>query len=296
MKKVFSVLIFVLALAEMAGAQGIEGTAMSFSAVPGDIVSISKGGADALQNPAARLFGKTDFDVQAAYASWGPKSGIKSNNINLDLFYKCSDKLAVTTALQTFLGMPYVESASAVQTKEFSPNDIMIKAGAAYKFTDNLSAGVNARYMSSSLSSSSSLSAFGADAHIAADFNGLRAMAGICNIGTKVESAAGGSYSLPTSILIAGGYSSEIPENGSIDTEIDVRYLLCGALDLAAGIQYCWKDMLSVRAGYHKGAVYGDFLSLGAGVKFSGVKLDAAYLAGSGPLGGSLMFGLGYSF
>lgn len=296
MKKIAIISIFLFGMAGMASAQGIEGTAMSFSATPGDVKSISMGGADAMHNPAARLFGKEDFDVQAAYASWAPKSGIKSNNINLDLFYKVNDRIAFTTALETFMGQPYVESVSGSKTTEFSPNDIMVKAGAAFRFTDNLSAGVNLRYMSSALSSKNSLSAFGADAHLAGNFNGIKTMAGICNIGTKVTSADGTAYSIPTSILLAGGYEGEVSETGSIDAEIDFRYLLCGAIDIAVGAEYCWNDMVSVRAGYHKGAVYGDFISAGAGVKFSGIKLDACYLAGSSPLGGSIMLGLGYSF
>lgn len=296
MKKIAIISFLLIGMAEMASAQGIEGIAMSYSAVPGDVKSISMGGADAMHNPAARLFGKEDFDVQAAYASWGPKSGIKSNNVNLDLFYKINDKIALTTALETFLGQPYVESVSGSKTTEFSPNDIMIKAGAAYRFTDNLSAGLNFRYMSSALSSKNSLSAFGADAHIAGNFNGIKTMAGICNIGSKVTSSDGTAYNIPTSVLLSGGYESNVSETSSINAEIDFRYLLCGAIDIAVGAEYCWKDMLSVRAGYHKGAVYGDFISVGAGVKFSGIKLDACYLAGSSPLGGSMMFGLGYSF
>ena len=76
-------------------------------------------------------------------------------------------------------------------------------------------------------------------------------------------------------------------------------YLFSGALMAGLGLEYCIVDIVSVRAGYH----YGDaakalpsFASVGLGVKFAGVHLDAAFLLASKTLGNTLMIGLGYSF
>jgi hypothetical protein len=58
--------------------------------------------------------------------------------------------------------------------------------------------------------------------------------------------------------------------------------------------------MVSFRAGYRYGgdSPIPSFASVGAGVKFSGVKLDLAYLiaGGDSPMKNTLAIGLGYSF
>ena len=67
----------------------------------------------------------------------------------------------------------------------------------------------------------------------------------------------------------------------------------------AAGVQYSFRDMVFARAGYHYGAdkaVLPSFASAGLGVKFFGVELNVAYLFASDALGGTMTFGLGYSF
>lgn len=54
-----------------------------------------------------------------------------------------------------------------------------------------------------------------------------------------------------------------------------------------------------LRAGYHYGTRdkgLPSFASTGLGLKFAGVELNAAYLFASEALGGTMTFGLGYSF
>lgn len=55
---------------------------------------------------------------------------------------------------------------------------------------------------------------------------------------------------------------------------------------------------VSVRAGYRYGgnSPVASYASLGAGVKLLGIRLDAAYLIGSGPMKNTLAISLGYSF
>ena len=85
-----------------------------------------------------------------------------------------------------------------------------------------------------------------------------------------------------------------------ITASAEVDYLLSGALMASLGAEYWFlNDHLGVRAGYH----YGDaakaipsYASLGLGAKFAGISFDFAYLLGSSAIGGSLCFGLGYSF
>lgn len=67
----------------------------------------------------------------------------------------------------------------------------------------------------------------------------------------------------------------------------------------AAGARYAFRDMVSVRTGYHFGtdkSPLPSYLSVGLGVKFFGVHLDFAYHLANELLGGSFKIGLGYSF
>ena len=67
----------------------------------------------------------------------------------------------------------------------------------------------------------------------------------------------------------------------------------------AFGVEYGIADIVFVRGGFH----YGDnakgiptYASLGLGVQFAGVHLDAAYLTASKTLRNSLQISLGYAF
>ena len=79
----------------------------------------------------------------------------------------------------------------------------------------------------------------------------------------------------------------------------EVDYLFTGGLMAGLGVEYTIVDIVSLRGGFH----YGDpakavpmYASVGLGVKFAGVHLDAAFLTASQTLGNTLMIGLGYAF
>ena len=54
--------------------------------------------------------------------------------------------------------------------------------------------------------------------------------------------------------------------------------------------------MITVRTGYHMGAVLPSFFSLGAGFKIAGVCLDAAYVLTPALASGTFCIGAGYRF
>ena len=69
----------------------------------------------------------------------------------------------------------------------------------------------------------------------------------------------------------------------------------------AVGAEYEYDSMIAVRAGYHYGSRENglpSYASVGVGVKFFGVNVDAAYLIGSptSPLRNTFTVGVGYSF
>ena len=80
--------------------------------------------------------------------------------------------------------------------------------------------------------------------------------------------------------------------------ELDAGYYFTGGFAAAVGASYAFDDMVFVRAGYRYGgkSVIPSYASVGAGVRFAGVKVDLAYVVSSSPMANTLGVSLGYSF
>ena len=83
-----------------------------------------------------------------------------------------------------------------------------------------------------------------------------------------------------------------------MDVNVDADYFFSGWFAAAFGASYTFNDLVSFRAGYRYGgkSPIPSYASVGAGVKFAGVKLDLSYLLGSEVMNNTLAVGLGYSF
>ena len=86
---------------------------------------------------------------------------------------------------------------------------------------------------------------------------------------------------------------------GGFQASAEVDYLFAGAIMAGIGAEYGFKDIAFIRAGFH----YGDaqkaiptYASVGLGVQYWGVRLDATWITASSVLGNSLGFSLSYSF
>ena len=127
----------------------------------------------------------------------------------------------------------------------------------------------------------------------------LTAIAGVCSIGTSVKDGSGVSFSSPASAKAAAWYDLKAAEKHVVGIGAGADVYFNGGISAAAGLQYCFNDMLFVRAGAHYGtdsAPLPTYVGLGLGVKLFGVRLDVSYLTASQTVGGSLCAALGYSF
>ena len=244
-------------------------------------------------NAAAMSLSDKKFSAGAAFSMWAPKTAA-SNIIGLGLWGKTNDKLAIGLDARYVMGQAYdLTTDQGVSTGSFSPSDIHATAALSYAFVDGLSAGVAAKFISSTLSPDMSATAFGADISVAYSKNGLSAALAACNLGSSLN-YGGAPVALPAMVKVGAGYSIS-----GFTASAEADYLFDGALMAGLGLEYGIKDIAFIRAGYH----YGDqkkalvsFASLGLGLKFSGVEFNACYLLGSKALGNTMMFGLGYSF
>ena len=281
MKKISVLLILMLA------AQAALAQAVPTLLVPADARSLAMGGV-ALPKDASKL------DVQAFYGMWAPKSADNSV-FGGDVFFRVNDRVALSAESRYFADKPYdVSSAQGQATGSFTPGDLILGAGVSVGFSDAFGATLKARYVSSAIAEDARGGAFCAD--LSADYKGeiAFASAGVRNLGSQISYGAG-SYALPAMAAVSGGVR---PVDGlTVGAELDC--LFTGGLMAGLGAEYTIADIVSLRGGFH----YGDaakavptYASLGLGVRFAGVHIDAAFLTASQTLGNTLMFGLGYSF
>ena len=214
--------------------------------------------------------------------------------------YKASDKLAFALSGVYGLEKSYdIYNTSGVKRGTFTPSQMLVSVGAAYRVLPMLSLGVTLHGASETLAEGQSYSAFSADVLVSANFSGLKATAGVVSLGSKVKDAAGNAFSLPGSVKLAAGYEGCSLGILSYGAYLDSGYYLAsGTLGLSVGGSLGYQDLVALRAGYHYGSgkcVIPSYGSVGLGGGFKGLSLDLAYLFG-GQISGTLMVNLGYRF
>ena len=253
----------------------------------------------ALRNSSVIPFSEKSMDFGASYQSWAP-DGAASTNMGLGAGVKLGERFGLSVAGTMQNGEEYsLTDETGNPAGTFKPSLLSVGLGFGVKIIDNLSAGVNVRFASQKLTSDDSYSAFCGDVFVSYKFADFNVTAGAASLGSKVKGADGNSWSLPASARVGVDWTGSFAEVHGIRADVDLDYLFSGSVMAAAGVQYSFKDMVFARAGYHYGpetAVLPSFASAGLGVKFFGIELNAAYLFASEVLGGTMTFGLGYSF
>ena len=281
MKKILSLTVCVLVSAYAFAQAG------SALLIPSDSRALAMG-VTSLQPEASTL------DAKAFFGKWAPQT---ANNtiLGADAFYRLNDKLAVSLEGRNLKDQPYtVTNSMGVAGEEFTPSDFILGLGASYGITDQISVGLKAKMLSSSIAPDIKGSAMCFDLRASYSTDLFNAGLSLRNVGGKLDYGSGG-YALPASVALDG---TAAPISGLI-VALDAGFLFSGALTAGLGVEYTVADIVAVRAGYH----YGDaskaipsYASAGIGAQFAGIHLDAAYLLASDALGGSLMVSLGYAF
>lgn len=305
MKKIIYIAgALMLLFPALAGAQ-----ALPFTAAETDAASLGKAGANLTEtgsianasfyNAAVIPFSDAKFDVSAGYTMWQPSS-INTNMINVGAAYNMNSKFGVALGFMYGMNPAYdITDAGGAVKGQFKPSDMHVNVGLAYRFLPYLSLGANVGYASSTLAAEHSYGALAADVFLMTKISGFKATLGVSNIGSSVKSAGGAKFALPASLALGVGYETTFAQKHSVDVALDADYYFDSYLAASLGAEYTYADFASVRAGFHYGGesvMQPTFASVGAGVKFMGIKLDLAYLIGSGAMKNTLALGLGYTF
>ena len=283
MRKLSSILIILILAAQSAFAQAVPALL-----VPADARALSMGGV-ALQPDANKLA------VKAFYSMWAPKSA-GNTLVGGDVFFHAIGRVSLSFEGCAFLGKPYETTFAQGQAgTTFQPVDWLAGAGVKVSISDAFAVGVKARMVSSAIAENAKGLAFCGDLNFSYTGSIATASVGVRNFGSKINYGGDASYSLPTLAALQG--SVEPLDGFTIGAEVD--YLFAGALMAGLGLEYTIADIVSLRGGFH----YGDpakaipmYVSLGLGLQFAGVRLDASFLTASKTLGNTLMFSLGYAF
>ena len=275
-----------------------ESLALPFIRIDRSAVTSAMGGAQALSplyNPAAVPF--RGSDVAFSFQRWAP-GAVTSTNMNLMGGFKIGRRLGIHVVGAYQNGTEYTlydDTGSGKST--FAPSDLLVGAGVGFAITEFLSLGANVKFVHSSVAPESNYSAVAGDAFILFSMKGFSAVAGVASLGTPVKSGDK-TFGLPASAKVGVGYDLAMGTS-ALRFAADADVFFTGGVGAALGAQYGWNDMVFARAGFHLGtgnAPLPTYASVGLGVKFVGVHLDASYLFASKALGNTLCIGIGYAF
>ena len=304
MKKLFLIITAGLLTAGEIFAQ--ESNALSFSRIDRNPITSAFAGAGAAYNGSAAysafgnaamlpFFGGT-LDAAVSYQRWTPGLSV-SNNVSVGAAYKIMPRLGLSLGYTLENGAAYeIFEGPGDPSAIFYPKNHVIALGVGVGITDMISAGINIRYARDASAHGSIFGGVSADVFAGVQLNeALRITAGLSTLGTRVAD----SWSQPASAKAAVDWAPVLSGDHALNIMADADYYFSGSFAAAAGLQYAFRQMLFVRAGYRfasETCVIPGHMALGLGVKFSGFRLDFSWLTASQALGNTLNVGLGYSF
>lgn len=298
MKRIYTAIFLCFLSCLCLHAQGSEGVVMPFSQTPRDPASLALGATQA-GHRALGVFSMPQIDGLVSYQAWQPQSLLGSSNLAARVGYRIKDGLSVRLFFAQDQAKAFDVADGEGQTvTSFTPHDLKVGAGLSWRLQDFVGISADASYLSSALAPGADYAAFAADVLLCGRYEAVRGMAGVTSVGSKVTSGDR-SFALPAAFVLGFGYEEQLSESFGIDFMAEGDFYFYGSYRIAAGIEAGISDLVFLRAGYNYGAydsILPSFASIGLGVKVAGCRLDAAYLLGNLPMGGSFQVGLGYSF
>ena len=241
--------------------------------------------------PSAATIPEADFNVAggAGFTSYMPKlDGTKY--INLGGAGKIGN---LGLSLGAVRG-----SGAEITGESFKPYELIVNAGASYRFAGIAALGVNVKYGKEQFLEDYGNSAVAADIFASASLKGLDISAGVSNLGGKVASESTGDFSLPAAFTLAGSYVNIANGLHHLEARFKIDSYFSGSTGVSVGAQYGFAGLVFVRGGYHYGGdtVIPSFASAGLGFQIYNITLDAVCLFASEALQDSFGVSLGVRF
>jgi hypothetical protein len=295
-RKITSIVIGLIFISNMAWSGTPGTTSMNFLKIGVNVRAVGMGEAytavsddlgSLYYNPAG-LAQIDTIETQFMYNRWF--QDINSQYLAGAIPYRVRTKAGSMKNIGTFalgitrLGMDDIQGYDNMggMTQKLQASDMAVSLGYGTRLTDNLMAGLNAKYLTETLADVNA-SAYASDIGLLYKTDskiGIGASAQ--NLGTKVKFIKE-SAPLPQSFKIGASYQKEI-FNQPLLTAIDVTVPNDNDTYVSGGVEYWIKDMIALRAGYRTGVDVGEGIRAGIGFKTSIFQIDYAF-AGFGELG-----------
>lgn len=288
----------------------MNGQSVPFLNINADPYSHSMGGATltlgenaftAVNNASAMALTQNKGYIGAAYNTWQPDFQ-NNSNIGFAGFVKLGQKFSLGLGGKIFGYESYnIANDKGGTSGTYTPKESAFEVAGAYTISENFAAGINVRMISSDLGKDASASSVAADISVTYMKDALKLAAAVTNIGGEMDYGYGG-YKLPSMTKFGANYTLDLAPENTLAFNVEGDLVMEPSAFMAAvGAEYSYNNIINVRAGYHVGdeAVIPSYGSVGIGVKFAGLNLDAAYLFGGGEnstLNGSFGIALGYRF
>ena len=281
MKKSFYILITVmLALAAgKAEAKGPGTAGAAFMKIDAGSEQAAKGGAvtadytgalASFYNPAS-LGLRQSTEITASYNSWL----LDMDQKVLGIKYSRGKKHFGFSLVQFSAGEIERRGRFGQREGSFYPSDLLVNAAFCLKAGNNLSAGVNIKYISQSIDDVTGRGA-AADIGIIYSNRGLTAGLKLENLGTGIKFLAK-TEKLNTGINIGLQYSRNLSPQALIKMMADSGYGLEGYRGVKAAASLELYDFIFLNCGYNKVDLNYGF-TLGAGVKLNGIRIDYSFV------------------
>ena len=193
-------------------------------------------------------------------------------------------------------------------TKDYQPYNWTINLGYAYMIGNGFSAYAVGNVIFSHLSKNAVGGAF----TIGASYQKSTTTAGnksanlmldakVGAIGPQLDYGNGNKTTMPTYVAVGGALTVDVADKHQVGGAWSTRYFFRPSeykvLMLGAGLEYTYNKMVSLRAGYEYGDRNLSHLTMGAGFKYGGLRLNGAYMLKTANAGSSYCtIGLGYDF
>lgn len=120
-------------------------------------------------------------------------------------------------------------------------------------------------------------------------------------IGPQLDYGNNHKAKLPTYLVVGGALSVDMVEKHQVTAALSTRYFFqpseAKLFMLGGGFEYTYNKMVSVRAGYEYGDNNLSHITMGAGFKYQGLRLNGAYNLKTADTGSSYgTIGIGYDF
>ena len=262
-------------------------------------------------NSAAAALSDDDFAISANYSMLQPKV-VGMNSFAVGAFYKFNDRytvgLGARARMQSVSTVFTDDNGIASGSFDGSVAQFSVDASFGMHIIEGFAAAVNLHFYYDQSPQPIGIVngiGFGLDVDLMYSHKYFNVALAAKNLGPAMTYEPGISYALPMDIR--AGYSGNyeiVDDVFDINPAVDVDYILNNStLTAGVGAEFEFIDMVAVRGGYRYSAneaFMPSYATVGLGVEFFGIGIDAAYYIGMGKaadvLSNTLKIGISYKF